>query len=142
MLKKPLNTVKDNVQKAPFSQLEKVTVWRAYDGLCYWCNEPVELRQVTVDHVFPEKLLDTRNEHGYPAGAERQDGRPGRALLVHGQGGVRPRSHDQTGPPVFAAPDGQAHLLQRRKGPAGDRGRVKYWPDHNDHLHIEIWERP
>jgi hypothetical protein len=21
-------------------------------------------------------------------------------------------------------------------------GRVKYWPDHNDHLHIEIWDRP
>jgi hypothetical protein len=21
-------------------------------------------------------------------------------------------------------------------------GLVKYWPDHNDHLHIEIWERP
>lgn len=21
-------------------------------------------------------------------------------------------------------------------------GRVKFWPDHNDHLHIEIWDRP
>jgi hypothetical protein len=21
-------------------------------------------------------------------------------------------------------------------------GRVKYWRDHNDHLHIEIWDRP
>jgi hypothetical protein len=49
-------------KKHRFSQLEKVTVWRAYDGLCYWCNEPLELRHVTVDHVFPEKLLDTPNE--------------------------------------------------------------------------------
>src|SRR4051812_32313252 len=46
-------------QKHRFTQLERVTVWRAYDGRCYWCDEPVALRHLTIDHVFPESLLDT-----------------------------------------------------------------------------------
>jgi phosphatidylserine/phosphatidylglycerophosphate/cardiolipin synthase-like enzyme len=49
-------------RKHRFKQVEQVTVWRAYDGRCYWCHEPVELRHLTIDHVFPEKLLDTPDE--------------------------------------------------------------------------------
>jgi hypothetical protein len=44
-------------KKHRFSYIERVSVWQAYDGQCFWCGEPLPLKHLTVDHVIPESLL-------------------------------------------------------------------------------------
>ena len=46
--------------KYKFSNTERFVVWKAYDCKCFWCGEPLEHKQTTIDHVFPEKLLDSK----------------------------------------------------------------------------------
>lgn len=42
--------------KHKFSYAEKYSVWDTHGYKCYWCGEPLEIQQVTVDHVIPEDL--------------------------------------------------------------------------------------
>jgi hypothetical protein len=44
--------------KYVFSKTEKSAVWKAHNRLCFWCGDVLEdLRQVTIDHLFPEDFL-------------------------------------------------------------------------------------
>lgn len=45
------------IPKRRFTYLERVSLWYAYNGQCFWCGHPLELRHLTVDHVLPETLL-------------------------------------------------------------------------------------
>jgi 5-methylcytosine-specific restriction endonuclease McrA len=44
--------------KRPFSRAERYTVWYCHEKKCWLCVEPLQLAEVTVDHVLPESLLD------------------------------------------------------------------------------------
>lgn len=44
--------------KYSFSKPEKSAIWKAHDRLCFWCGDVLpDLKQVTIDHLFPESLL-------------------------------------------------------------------------------------
>lgn len=57
-----------------FSDAERFGVWSAYDGACFWCDEPVRFKDVTIDHILPEslhkdpeKLSEILHEYGLSA---------------------------------------------------------------------------
>ena len=45
-------------RKKRFSYPERYAVWYTNERRCWWCKEPLRLVEATVDHVFPESLLD------------------------------------------------------------------------------------
>lgn len=48
--------------KYQFSLAERFAILEAFGGQCYWCGEPLPIRDTTVDHVLPESLLDKPEE--------------------------------------------------------------------------------
>ncbi|MFH1467841.1 MAG: HNH endonuclease signature motif containing protein [Pseudomonadota bacterium] len=48
--------------KYRFTAAERCGIWLAHDSRCFWCEEPVEFKHVTVDHVIPEHLVDKPEE--------------------------------------------------------------------------------
>jgi 5-methylcytosine-specific restriction endonuclease McrA len=48
--------------KHQFSWNERFVVYLADGGKCFWCGIPVFYRDVQIDHVFPEDLLDDNSE--------------------------------------------------------------------------------
>lgn len=38
---------------------KKYALWLAYNGICYYCKEPVDYEDVWIDHILPERLLKT-----------------------------------------------------------------------------------
>ena len=46
------------MDKHEFIDAEKFTVYTADGRKCFWCGIPLIYRDVQVDHVFPESLLD------------------------------------------------------------------------------------
>lgn len=45
-------------RKHRFTLSERYGVWRASEGVCCWCEEPLDFRHATVDHIVPESLGD------------------------------------------------------------------------------------
>ena len=41
-----------------FTNAQRYALYRAYDGRCFYCELPIEFREMTVDHVVPESLLE------------------------------------------------------------------------------------
>jgi len=39
-----------------FTVEETFGVWQAHGAICFWCGEPLEFRQTTVDHWVPETI--------------------------------------------------------------------------------------
>lgn len=57
------NKRKDLVlDKYKFSNTERVSVWQAHKAKCFWCESPLELQHLTIDHIFPESLLSKPQE--------------------------------------------------------------------------------
>jgi hypothetical protein len=50
------------MNKYKFSTTERFVLWKSYDYKCFWCGEPLEYKQTTIDHLFPEKLLSEIDE--------------------------------------------------------------------------------
>lgn len=48
--------------KYKFSNTERFIVWKSYGCKCFWCGEPLEHQQTSIDHLFPEKLLADKIE--------------------------------------------------------------------------------
>ncbi len=46
------------MSKHRFSYVERYALWKAYDGRCFYCEKPVDLRDMTVDHILPEWLSE------------------------------------------------------------------------------------
>lgn len=44
--------------KHRFNACERFAVWRAYDGVCFWCGKPVVFNDMEVDHLIAESLAD------------------------------------------------------------------------------------
>jgi hypothetical protein len=45
-------------KKRKFSYPERYAIWLKHGQRCWRCTEPLRLYEVTIDHVFPESLLD------------------------------------------------------------------------------------
>lgn len=45
--------------KYRFNNLEKFVVWKGYECKCFWCGEPLEFKNTSIDQVIPESLLET-----------------------------------------------------------------------------------
>lgn len=50
------------MRKYRFTSLEKHAIWIAYEKLCFYCGNPLSFREVTIDHLLPEYLLDKPEE--------------------------------------------------------------------------------
>ena len=50
------------MSKYVFSNTERFVIWKKYDYKCFWCGEPLEHKHTTIDHVFPENLLEMPDE--------------------------------------------------------------------------------
>lgn len=48
--------------KRAFSDSERFVLWKHFSQRCYWCHEPLTLRDTTIDHVIPESLLNKPSE--------------------------------------------------------------------------------
>jgi len=48
--------------KYKFSVTEKIVIWKTHGSKCFWCEEPIDFKHITVDHVLPEKLLENSVE--------------------------------------------------------------------------------
>lgn len=48
--------------KYRFKTEQRFALWKASDRKCFWCGEPMVFREVTVDHIFPERLLNEPQE--------------------------------------------------------------------------------
>jgi hypothetical protein len=48
--------------KHRFSNVERYALWRAYDGLCFYCEKPLDFQDMTVDHIIPEWLTERPRE--------------------------------------------------------------------------------
>ncbi|MDM8552357.1 HNH endonuclease signature motif containing protein [Desulfobacterales bacterium HSG2] len=46
--------------KHRFSYIERYALWKAYDGRCFYCEEPLDFQDMSIDHVVPERFV------GYP----------------------------------------------------------------------------
>ncbi|MCL4262987.1 MAG: HNH endonuclease [Anaerolineae bacterium] len=44
--------------KYKFRPEQRYALWLTYGKKCFWCSEPFSFREVTVDHIIPEYLLD------------------------------------------------------------------------------------
>src|SRR5690348_17136401 len=53
--------------KHRFSYVERYSLWKAYDGRCFYCEKPLDFPEMAIDHVVPEWL----SEHPEKLGALR-----------------------------------------------------------------------
>ena len=52
-----INGAVECMKKYKFSQLEKFVIWKTYNYLCFHCEQNLKLKDLTIDHLFPECLL-------------------------------------------------------------------------------------
>ncbi|WP_159519952.1 HNH endonuclease [Sunxiuqinia indica] len=50
------------MKKYVFCYSQKYAIWKNYDMKCFWCGEPLRIMDVTIDHIIPERLLDSEEE--------------------------------------------------------------------------------
>jgi hypothetical protein len=41
-----------------FSYTQRYAIWKAYGGRCFYCEQPIDFRELTIDHIVPESLLN------------------------------------------------------------------------------------
>jgi len=50
------------MSKHRFSYIERYALWQVYDGRCFYCEEPLDFQDMTVDHILPERLSENPAE--------------------------------------------------------------------------------
>lgn len=50
------------MDKRKFNLFERYAIWKCHEERCGLCSEPMRYKQVTVDHFFPETLLENDKE--------------------------------------------------------------------------------
>jgi hypothetical protein len=45
-------------KKKKFNELERFAIWKCHGERCWRCTEPLSFKETTIDHFFPENLLD------------------------------------------------------------------------------------
>jgi hypothetical protein len=53
------------MSKYPFKNNQRYAVYKAFDGICQWCKERVDVSSFHVDHVLPEELLNRPEERDH-----------------------------------------------------------------------------
>jgi hypothetical protein len=48
--------------KYQFSDLERMAIWKAYKGRCAYCGELKPFKDVHIDHILPESLLNNTDQ--------------------------------------------------------------------------------
>lgn len=48
----------NQMKKKKFRPFEKFAIWKCHDERCWLCYEPISYKETTVDHFFPEELLN------------------------------------------------------------------------------------
>jgi hypothetical protein len=48
--------------KSRFSYAQRYALWRAYDMKFFYCEKPLDFRNMTTDHVLPEHLVNDPTE--------------------------------------------------------------------------------
>jgi hypothetical protein len=51
------------MKKYKFSQIERFSIWKAYNYLCFYCRKNLKWKDLTIDHLFPESL--SYNDKGF-----------------------------------------------------------------------------
>jgi hypothetical protein len=46
------------MKKHKFTSTERFAIWRAYSEKCFYCEQPLALTEVNIDHILPEHILD------------------------------------------------------------------------------------
>lgn len=46
------------MSKYHFSTIERYAVYKVFSGKCQWCGEPLEFKDIHIDHLIPEMLLE------------------------------------------------------------------------------------
>jgi len=46
------------MSKHRFSYIERYALWQAYDEQCFYCEKPLDLQDMTIDHILPERLSE------------------------------------------------------------------------------------
>jgi 5-methylcytosine-specific restriction endonuclease McrA len=49
-------------QKYRFSAAERYGVWTCHGHKCFWCEEPINFKETTVDHLIPESIANDRKQ--------------------------------------------------------------------------------
>jgi len=45
------------MKKYKFSQIERFAIWKTYNYSCFYCGKNLKWKNLTIDHLFPERLL-------------------------------------------------------------------------------------
>ena len=63
------------MSKYRFTLVQRYALWQAYEMKCFYCNELVSFREITIDHVIPEYYINQpgdfeqiKNEYGLDQG--------------------------------------------------------------------------
>lgn len=50
------------MSKYQFNTNERYAVYKVFNGKCQWCGEPLEFKDIHIDHLIPEVLLEKPEE--------------------------------------------------------------------------------
>ena len=50
------------MRKHRFTISERYAIWETYNHQCFFCGEPLSFKDTTIDHLFPETLLEKPEE--------------------------------------------------------------------------------
>ena len=48
--------------KYQFSDIERMAIWKAHKGRCAYCGEPTPFKDLHIDHILPESLLNNTDK--------------------------------------------------------------------------------
>ena len=46
------------MKKYRFTTEQRFAIWRVYGKKCFYCEQPLTFKEVTIDHIIPEFILD------------------------------------------------------------------------------------
>jgi hypothetical protein len=48
--------------KYQFSDIERMAIWLAHKGRCAYCGKPIPFKDLHIDHILPESLLNNTDK--------------------------------------------------------------------------------
>ncbi len=51
-----------DMKRRKLNRSERFGVWKAWEGACFWCREPVVFRSCEIDHVIPLDAVSSKEE--------------------------------------------------------------------------------
>jgi|GEM_PF-1845478 len=69
----PSDNALEIVRRRAIPAEQRFGIWKAWNGKCFWCKEPVEFQSCAIDHLIPldavsgGKAAEVRNHFGLPS---------------------------------------------------------------------------